>query len=197
MSDAKNKLSPAAEALMEVATLKVNLLTQKKLTNEMEEFNRNLAKLSLDMGKNTDNLEELKEIVEQQSSEISKVSDNINTVNRNLNGIKKIMEQQLEQQLKVQKLSSAIANAHIASFEYSYVDKSNVIQRSNSKELVQGILLKFMNGLGHFIPSTFYISSNRNKEEFRAELKAQVNVLIGREPRLVQESNGRYYIYYS
>ena len=125
MSDAKNKLSRAAEALVEAATLEVDSLTQKKLANEMKEFNRNLTKLSLDMDKNTGCFDELKKIVEKQSSEISKVHDNINTVNHNLNGIKNIMEQQL----KIQKLSNAIvANAHVGSFEYKDQSRSCIRQ---------------------------------------------------------------------
>lgn len=193
MSDAKNKLSLAAEALVEAATLEVDSLTQKKLANEMKEFNKNLTNLSLDMEKNTGRFDELKKIVEKQSSEISKVHDNINTVNHNLNGIKNIMEQQL----KIQKLSNAIANAHVGSFEYK-----NGYSSTNSKEYVQKVLQSFVNGFGLYIPNTFYIGSGygtneKETEEFRAQLKSQVKTLIGREPRLVKESNGQYAIYYS
>lgn len=195
MSDAKNKLSRAAEALVEAATLEVDSLTQKKLANEMKEFNRNLTKLSLDMDKNTGCFDELKKIVEKQSSEISKVHDNINTVNHNLNGIKNIMEQQL----KIQKLSNAIvANAHVGSFEYK--DQSRYPEKTNSKEFVHTILQSFVNGFGKYIPNTYYIGSGymeKEREAFRAQLKSQVITLIGREPRLVKESNGQYAIYYS
>ncbi|GFH57007.1 predicted protein [Chaetoceros tenuissimus] len=100
MSDAKNKLSRSGDDLEEAVTLEVDSLTlQTKLAKEeMEEFNRNLATLSSDMASNTTGIKDLKKIVDKQSSEITKIHDNIASVNENLNEIKNILEQQLKWQ---------------------------------------------------------------------------------------------------
>ena len=168
MSDAKNKPSLSTETMVEAATFEV-----EKLENEMEELNRNLAKLSLDM------------VVVK---DLKKIHENIVTVNQNLNGIRNIMEQQLKRQ-HWPFVPADILIGESKMFPY-WVGSEKFL----ASELVKQILKAFTQTNGFCLPKEAYIMNYNNKigrDAFIAAIKSEVKNLIGHEPRLDEEPNGR------
>ena len=65
-----------------------------------------------------------------------------------------------------------------------------------SSDLAKEVLLSFMQSLGYYLPDNHSLR-NGDAQAFRDKFVEQIELLIGRKPRVSRDVNGRYIIWYS
>lgn len=131
---------------------------------------------------------------------ISKLSSDVVKTNTLLG----VQNSLLESQLKLKQLEIAIARTHIQKFTYYMGDSGDSDYAQESTELVKDILDYFMFDYGYKLSDTAYVEKmdhydseeDDGKLQFRTNIKDQIEFLIGREPNLVENSDGYYSIFY-
>jgi anti-sigma factor ChrR (cupin superfamily) len=181
----KERLAAAAEALVEAASLEADAATHKQLAQNLDALKTSFAS-------------NLNRVVHTVKSSNENFHAKINTLNQNVQDVKNeivamkneivAMKALLEEERKQKTLERALNLTHLGSFEYSNARESS--------DLAKKVIDWFMLGYGVRLPSNATVDNNRN-EDFYEKFKGQMKVLIKREPRLVKEEDGSYFIYYS
>ena len=188
----KPRLAEAAEALIEAASLEADAVTQKQSVANLESL-----KTSFDSN--------LNKIVQKMDSSNENFDAKINTLNQHLMGVQNeigALKSLMEEERKRKTLESARALTKLESFEYY-----DISSRKDSSDLARTALDWFLLGYGCYLPNDGKMSQNINqvdmeryeqsKKDFRDTFTMQMKILIKREPRLVQDNDGSWAIYYS
>jgi len=167
----ESRLSKATEALVEAALLDAGTASQKELASKLEAL-----QISFD--------------------------NKINTLNQHLVKLKKDMSKissSIQEENKQKTLERALSLTHLNSFVY-YEDPGT---RKHSADLAKEVIEWFMIDHGYYLTDAMLVYdedreiSNEETMAFLDKFKAQIKALIKREPRLEQEFDGRFLIYYS
>ena len=174
------RLTAAAEALVEAASLETNALTQKGLEASL---NSNLNRVVQTMKSSNENFD----------AKINTVNQHLADVKSEIGGLKAL----LEQERKDKRIERAQKLTHVGSFDY-YLD---IYSSRKSSDLAKEVLEWFLLGYGYNLPdgtmqSGYNIDKETSKKAFRDKFKKQIKDLIGREPRLVKKEDGSYSIFY-
>ena len=169
------------EAEGEWAILDTGLTIEDKLTYALESLRK-----SFDCKLNT--------LIQTQKASDQNFDDKINTLNQHLVDLKKDIQEENKQKT----LERALALTDLESFQY-YEDPGTL---KYSVNLAKDVIKWFMLDHGYFLPKaslarTQRIATDEETNEFRDKFKAQIKVLIKREPRLVKNPNGGFGIHYS
>ena len=173
----KERLAAAAEALVEAASLEADAATHKQLAQNLDALKTSFAS-------------NLNRVVHTVKSSNENFDAKINTLNQNVQDVKNeivAMKALLEEERKQKTLERALNLTHLGSFEYSNARESS--------DLAKKVIDWFMLGYGVSLPSNATV--DYRNEDFYEKFKGQMKVLIKREPRLVKEEDGSYFIYYS
>mmetsp|Transcript_3144 Transcript_3144/g.4187 ORF Transcript_3144/g.4187 Transcript_3144/m.4187 type:complete len:201 (-) Transcript_3144:63-665(-) len=200
MSEGSNKnqrIMKAAEALVQAASMEVDSVTQQKLSSNLDEL-----KNSFDSKLNTVS-QSMKASGENFDSKINTVNQHLTSLNQNLTSLKSEMEEVkdlLAKQEKRQKLEHIISSG-TGFFCFDYYD-GGINTRKSSNSLVKEILNNFALGFGYNLPPSAgtesgYHSINKTNAAFRTKLVSQLEKLIGHKPRLVDNGDGKYAVYYN
>ena len=202
MSEDSNKaqMVKAARALLVQASagIEVDSSTQQKLCANLDDL-----KSSFD-----DKLEAISESVKVSNENFD---SKINTVNQHIIGLKGTMKEVkdlLAVQVKRQKLEFLMSSEHLQQIEgFHYYNAWS--EKKHSSRLVSKILRFFYLDCGYNLPerATFkdYESSNKRhnnvafvkeQELFHIKLVNQLEKLIGHKPRLVDNGEGSFTIFY-
>ena len=180
-------LAAAAEALVEAASLEADSMTQKQLVQNLDSL-----KTSFDNN--------LNRVVQSVKSSNENFDAKINTLNQHVTGVKEeiiVLKTLLEEEKKQKTLERALSLTEIKSFDY-FPDR---YQNAFSTELLAKTVIKrFLIGYGYNLPSSYSTKKYGNEAEqadFRQKFKAQIEALIMREPRMVQNADGNFSIFYS
>jgi hypothetical protein len=190
----KPRLAAAAEALIKAASLEVDSFTQKKLEQNLDDL-----KASFDSN--------LNKVVQKMISFNENFDAKINTLNQHVTSVKSeigALKSLMEEEFKAKTLERARDLVHLGSFNYFTKDFNQYSTQKNSSEIKTAIAW-FSLGYGYTIPDAtlerVYASDQKivdqGKKAFREKFTKQIKDLIEREPRLVQEADGRFVIYYS
>jgi len=197
----ESRLSKATEALVEAALLDAGTASQKELASKLEAL-----QISFDNKLNT--------VIQTQKASDLNFDDKINTLNQHLVDLKKdmrTMSSSIQEENKQKTLERALSMADVDSFYYydyqegqniSTFLAQNVIKRYNSAKLAKEVIKRFMLDRGYYVPKAAIGVENREETDeetkaFRDKFKELIKFLIKREPRLEQESDGRFCIWYS
>ena len=104
----------------------------------------------------------------------------------------------LEEEKKQKTLERALRMTDLKSFEY-YAERG-CYQRSSTEELAKDAIKWFLLGYGTNVPSSYstkQYGDEADQEAFRQKFKEQIKTLIMREPRMVQNADGSFSIFYS
>ena len=190
---AKRRLTKAAEALVEAATLDAGTVTNKEVVVALESL-----KTSFDNKFNT--------VVQKIDSSNENFDAKINSLNQHLESVKtdiRLMKEMMEEENKQTRLHRAREYVELSSFTY-YVGSYG----KESKDLAKRALMWFSidNGInlpnGAMRQNVDYYGANKDevaksKQAFRDNFSKQMKELINRDPRLVKGENGVWTMYYS
>ena len=189
----KPRLAAAAEALIEAASLETDAMTQKRLTESLDSL-----KVSFDNN--------LNKTVQKIQSSNENFDAKINTLSQHVIGLKSEMEEVktlLEHEKKQKTLDRALGLTSFKSFKYyAGGNQYDYGSERQSSDLATSIIKWFLLGYGYNLPADALMKQRVNQSEmeeskkaFREQIKAQIKVLIVREPR-VTVNDGVYTIYY-
>ncbi len=123
----------------------------------------------------------------------------INTLNQHLTGAKEeinALKTLLVEEKKQKTLERALQMTDLESFNY-YRDRYQSV--SSTEELAKKVIKWFLLGYGMNLSSIYSTKQYGNEADqaaFRQKFKEQIKTLIMREPRMVQNSDGNFTIYY-
>ena len=136
----------------------------------------------------------------------------LNKINQRLNNIDSKMaaiQKDINHQTKLQALAFAIENSEIYSFQYYQYQDDNTegyAVKAQSADLVRDVLLNFRRGYGYILPKGTMSSfpwghtleeQAKSNTKFHAALVARIHTLTGTKPRVEEEDDGSFVIYYS
>ena len=181
------KLAAAAEALVEAASLEADSMTQKQLVQNLDSL-----KASFDNN--------LNRVVQSVKSSNENFDAKINTLNQHVTGVKEeiiALKTLLEEEKKQKALERALTMTDLESF--NYYDNGRTL---NTEQLAKTTIKWFMLGYGFTFSSHhrmvgYGVGYGQTAEDFRKKFKAQIKTLIQREPRMVQQDDNNFVIYYS
>ena len=195
------RLAAAAEELLKAAGVEASTELQKKLVADLVSF-----KKSVDAKLNTINqsLVASRERADDKASSLEqRIGDKASSLEQRIGKL----EDKVAHQTKLQNLAFAIQNATVNEFEYIDETNNSFGTRSQSSSLVRTILLSFRRGFGSYLPkgklenvsSSSYDKSKweESTKAFRNKVVNQIHGLTGRKPRLDQDVDGSFVIYYS
>ena len=176
-----SRLTEAAEALVEAATLEADGATNKEVVAALESL-----KTSFDNKLNT--------VIQKIDSSNENLDAKINSLNQHLGAIKMMMEEEHKQT----RLHRALEYVKLSSF--TYLDRNG--GQGESYFLAKNALMCFSLGHAYMLPHGSvgeYIDDDVAKSEqaFRNKFSEQMKELINRDPRLVKGENGVWTMYYS
>ena len=168
------RLTAAAEALLEAASLETNVLTQKGLDASLKSSNENFdAKI------NTVN------------QHLADVKSEMGVLQTEIRAMKKV----LQDERRDKRIERALQLTDLESFDYHEC----VGYTKKSSDLAKDVLEWFLLGYGYNLPDgtmqQYPSDYEASKKAFREKFTKQIKDLIGREPRL-EENKGVYSIYY-
>lgn len=176
-NDKKQKLTIAAQALSDVADiLKADShspVTQKVFDDKINTVNQNIVKLH---------------------AEVSNLCTDIKNLDLRMEENNKL----LKDQEKMKRLELVSSRTSLGSFNYYHAH--NDYNTTSSCKLAKDIIDWFIIGFGFILSEDAsmgrYEKYASGKLEFRQKIVAQIKKLIGHDPRLVDNGDGTFAIYY-
>ena len=175
----KPRLAAAAEALIEAASLEVGSVTQKQLAQNLDSL-----KASFDSN--------LNKVVQTMKSSNENFDAKINTLNQHVASVKSeigALKALLEKDFKRKILMDAMQLTHLVG-EFQYRDEYG--HPRESSDLAKKVLARFLCGSGANLPAKVC----DNQKAFREKFVKQIKDLIQRDPRLRENTDGSYTIFY-
>jgi len=192
----EDRLALAAAALVEAVSLEVDSVTQNQISINLEalkgSFETELSTLTKSVKASNEKFDDKINTVNQKLSSLCSAVEKTNTL---LESQAKLKILQRAEKAKLKRLDLASARTTLGSFNYR---KGHNID-TNSSVLVESILDCFILGHGYTLPADSHLNydcTEANKALFREKIVKQVITLIGRKPRLVDEGNGKFAIFY-
>jgi len=133
-------------------------------------------------------------LIQTQKASDQNFDNKINTLNQHLVDLKKDIQEENKQKT----LERALSLTDLESFYYYVLQEGQI----DSADLARNAIGWFMLDYGCSLPNASLVETNREAtceetKAFRDKFKAQIKVLIKREPRLVKNPNGGFGIHYS
>jgi len=213
----QTRLAAAAEALVEAASLEVDAATKKKLVDGLdalkssldENLNRVVQKMQSSNEDFDAKINSLSQHVDGAKAEVSAIRNDVAT-------IKSLLEEDRKQKILTRAFESIDIllkhrevphDCHSTAGSFNFISHDGLFNRTyKSSELAKEVLLSFMQSRGYYLPKNHALKLKSYDDDaqrsidaqaFRNKFVEEMELLIGRKPRLSQDKNGRYIIWYS
>lgn len=189
----------------QVADIKSEVEEVKTLLGEdKKSFANNMNRIVQTMESSNENFDAK---VNTLSQHVVDVKAEIGILRSNMEEVKALLEYDKKQKT----LERALGMTEVNSFNYYTGYTEDIVglvtgygkKEENSSDLVKSVLKWFQLDYGYTLPANASMKQGIQKEEveestkaFRGQIKGQIEILIKREPRLVQKDNGRWAIFY-
>ena len=192
-----NRLAAAAEALIEAASLEADAMTKKALIQSLDSlkasFDGNLNKVVQTVKSSDENFDAK---INTLTQHVKNFDAKINTLTHHVENLDAKINSAEATKMKVLETALSLSLTDVHSFEYY---DANNYSTKESGELAKLAIKCFMLGYGMNLPSGYSLDGygDRDGLAFREKFKQQIKALIHREPRLEENNDGDFTIYYS
>eukprot|EP00594_Rhizosolenia_setigera_P002318 CAMPEP_0178939690 /NCGR_PEP_ID=MMETSP0789-20121207/362_1 /TAXON_ID=3005 /ORGANISM="Rhizosolenia setigera, Strain CCMP 1694" /LENGTH=224 /DNA_ID=CAMNT_0020618583 /DNA_START=73 /DNA_END=747 /DNA_ORIENTATION=- len=201
----KRKLSQAYKALAEVSELidaETNPLSEKKFDEKIDTVNKSVSDLCNQIKKHNGHLDSNNCENRKAIHEICKEIKKSNKLTQRNNELAEKNNKIMEKQARLKRLELASSRTSLGSFQYRPSWSSQV--ELSSSTFVKGVIDWFLFDLGTVLPKDAYIGAfqcktkdyEEGKAKFREKVMEQVQLLIGHRPRMFDNGNDTYSIFY-